>query len=241
MTPRRTEHRRAPRPGAGATSRSSRGGPTAPRRLGLDAPGRRLQRRSTPSYTFVNGAVAGGAGSAAKDLLQSRLQADDPPDTFQAHAGKELTDYIDAGQIEDVSALYDEFGVCATCSRPTCSTRSRSTARSTRSRPTSTAPTWCGQPDRADGGAGSTPRRRTQHRRVVRRRSTQVKAKGVDAALGRRRPGPRSTLLETVLISDLGADGYTGLWDGSDRLDRRRRHQRRSTTSRSSELHQQGP
>ena len=48
---------------------------------------------------------------AAKDLLQSRLQANDPPDTFQAHAGAELTDYINAGQVEDVSALYDEFGL----------------------------------------------------------------------------------------------------------------------------------
>ena len=28
-----------------------------------------------PDVTFVNGAVAGGAGSAAKDLLQTRLQA----------------------------------------------------------------------------------------------------------------------------------------------------------------------
>ena len=64
-----------------------------------------------PDVTFVNGAVAGGAGSAAKDLLQTRLQANDPPDTFQAHAGAELTDYINAGQVEDVSALYDEFGL----------------------------------------------------------------------------------------------------------------------------------
>lgn len=64
-----------------------------------------------PDTEFVNGAVAGGAGSAAKDLLQSRLQANDPPDTFQAHAGMELLDYINAAQLEDVSALYDEFGL----------------------------------------------------------------------------------------------------------------------------------
>ncbi|MDT0269113.1 ABC transporter substrate-binding protein [Streptomyces sp. DSM 44915] len=62
-----------------------------------------------PDIEFVNGAVAGGAGSAAKDLLQSRLQASDPPDTFQAHAGLELLDYINAGQLQDVSPLYDEF------------------------------------------------------------------------------------------------------------------------------------
>src|SRR5699024_1402796 len=64
-----------------------------------------------PDIEFINGAVAGGAGSAAKDMLQSRLQAGDPPDTFQAHAGAELTDYIDAGQILDVSDVYDELGL----------------------------------------------------------------------------------------------------------------------------------
>ena len=33
------------------------------------------------------------------------------PDTFQAHAGAELQDYIDAAQVEDVSDLYEEFGL----------------------------------------------------------------------------------------------------------------------------------
>jgi len=43
---------------------------------------------------FVNGAVAGGAGANAKQVLASRLAQNDPPDTFQAHAGAELKDYI---------------------------------------------------------------------------------------------------------------------------------------------------
>ena len=47
--------------------------------------------------TFQNGAVAGGAGANAKQVLASRLQQNTPPDTFQAHAGAELLDYIDAG------------------------------------------------------------------------------------------------------------------------------------------------
>src|SRR5689334_3378415 len=62
-------------------------------------------------YTFVNGAVAGGAGSNAKQVLASRLQQNDPPDTFQAHAGAELTDYINAGQIEDLSSEYKDWGL----------------------------------------------------------------------------------------------------------------------------------
>src|SRR5450830_1928179 len=64
-----------------------------------------------PEVKFINGAVAGGAGSAAKDLLQTRLQAKNPPDTFQAHAGKELADYIAAGQVQDISALYDQYKI----------------------------------------------------------------------------------------------------------------------------------
>ena len=79
-------------------------------KAGLDALVEQFEK-DYPDLTFVNGSVAGGAGSAAKDMLQSRLQAGDPPDTFQAHAGLELADYIDAGQLEDVSDLYDEYGL----------------------------------------------------------------------------------------------------------------------------------
>src|SRR5699024_10080699 len=35
-----------------------------------------------PDIEFVNGAVAGGAGSDARDLLQTRLQAGEPTDIF---------------------------------------------------------------------------------------------------------------------------------------------------------------
>lgn len=79
-------------------------------KAGLDALVAQFEK-DYPDLTFVNGSVAGGAGSAAKDMLQSRLQAGDPPDTFQAHAGLELADYIDAGQLEDVSSLYEEYGL----------------------------------------------------------------------------------------------------------------------------------
>nr|WP_203694843.1 extracellular solute-binding protein [Catellatospora coxensis] len=62
-------------------------------------------------YEFVNGAVAGGAGSNAKQVLASRLQQNEPPDTFQAHAGAELSDYINDDQLEDLSAQYTEWGL----------------------------------------------------------------------------------------------------------------------------------
>ncbi|WP_027345255.1 ABC transporter substrate-binding protein [Hamadaea tsunoensis] len=64
-----------------------------------------------PNDKFVNGAVAGGAGSNAKAVLASRLQQNDPPDTFQAHAGAELTDYIKSGKIQDLSQEYKDWGL----------------------------------------------------------------------------------------------------------------------------------
>ncbi|WP_166844416.1 ABC transporter substrate-binding protein [Isoptericola sp. BMS4] len=167
-----------------------------------------------PDTEFVNGAVAGGAGSAAKDLLQTRLQAQDPPDTFQAHAGAELQDYIDAAQIEDVSDLYDEFGL--TDAFPADLVDRLSTE---------------------DGAIYSIPS--NIHRaNVVWANPTVLEDNGVDpeatyddldawmADLDKLQDAgvtPLSVattwtqvhLLETVLLADLGAEAYSGLWDGS--------------------------
>ena len=58
-----------------------------------------------PDIEFINASVAGGAGSNAKAALAARLDAANPPDTFQAHAGAELTDYIEAGQLQDLTRV----------------------------------------------------------------------------------------------------------------------------------------
>jgi ABC-type glycerol-3-phosphate transport system substrate-binding protein len=65
-------------------------------------------KKNNPQIEFVNAAVAGGSGTNAKAVLASRLQANQPPDSFQGHAGAELMDYIKAGQLESVNFLYDE-------------------------------------------------------------------------------------------------------------------------------------
>ena len=66
--------------------------------------------RLNPNTPFINASVAGAAGVNAKGVLVSRMQAGNPPDTFQAHAGEELSSYVKAGQIEDVSFLYKQEG-----------------------------------------------------------------------------------------------------------------------------------
>ncbi len=64
-----------------------------------------------PEYTFVNAAVAGGAGTAARAVLASRLAAGDPPSSWQGHAGAELIGtYVVAGQLEPLNFLFEEEG-----------------------------------------------------------------------------------------------------------------------------------
>ena len=62
-----------------------------------------------PNVEVVNATVAGGAGSNAKAVLATRMQANDPPDSFQVHAGHELIDtWVVADKMEPVTFLFEE-------------------------------------------------------------------------------------------------------------------------------------
>ncbi|MEU6136541.1 ABC transporter substrate-binding protein [Nocardioides sp. NPDC047086] len=181
-------------------------------KAGLDALVKVFDEQN-PDLKFVNGAVAGGAGSDAKNVLHSRLQNGEPPATFQAHAGAELTDYINAGQIEDLTDLYEEKGWNEQFPK--------------------------GLLDRLkqDGGIYSVPS--NIHRAnmlwanpaVLKKAGIEadksydsidawiadlekIKAKGI-IPLSIATDWTQVNLLETVLLADLGAEAYNGLWDGT--------------------------
>lgn len=64
-----------------------------------------------PDIEFINAAVAGGAGTNARAVLATRLQAGNPPDSWQGHAGQELIGtYVAGNQLEPVNFLYEEEG-----------------------------------------------------------------------------------------------------------------------------------
>jgi glucose/mannose transport system substrate-binding protein len=64
-----------------------------------------------PGVEIVNATVAGGAGSNAKAVLATRMQAGDPPDSFQVHAGRELIDsWVKADKMEPVTFIFEENG-----------------------------------------------------------------------------------------------------------------------------------
>ena len=77
---------------------------------GLDAM-IKIFAKQYPGIEFVNAAVAGGAGTNARAVLATRLQAGDAPDSWQGHAGQELIGtYVAAGQLEPLNFLYEENG-----------------------------------------------------------------------------------------------------------------------------------
>ena len=77
---------------------------------GLDALIERFEE-DNPDVDFVNAAVAGGSGTNAQAVLEGRLQSQDPPDSFQGHAGAELQDYIEAGYLQPLDDFFAEQGL----------------------------------------------------------------------------------------------------------------------------------
>ena len=168
-------------------------------------------KKDCSQYTFVNGAVAGGAGSNAKTVLAQRLTQSDPPDTFQAHAGAELTDYINAGQIEDLSQEYKDWGL--TNAFPSGLISNLTVNGKIYSVPANIHRAnvlWGNKTVLASAGI-------TQNATTLDgffADLDKLKAKNVTPlALGK--DWTQLMLFESVLIADLGADKFTGLWNGS--------------------------
>jgi glucose/mannose transport system substrate-binding protein len=66
---------------------------------------------TNPNVEVINAAVAGGAGTNAQVALQTRLSANQPPDSWQSHTGAELkARYVDPGYTEAITDLYSEQG-----------------------------------------------------------------------------------------------------------------------------------
>lgn len=68
-------------------------------------------RNLYPDVEVINASIAGGGGSAARPVLQTRLVGGTPPDTWQTHHGAELMgQYVAPGFAASVKELYDAEG-----------------------------------------------------------------------------------------------------------------------------------
>lgn len=67
-------------------------------------------KTKNPGVEFTNAAVAGGSGTQARQALATRLLNNQPPDSYQLHAGQEAASDIKDGRLEDITYLYDQNG-----------------------------------------------------------------------------------------------------------------------------------
>ncbi len=67
-----------------------------------------VYKQQNPGVDIVNATVAGGAGTNAKAVLQTRLAGGQPPDSWQVHAGRETLSYVD--NLEPLTQFFKEQG-----------------------------------------------------------------------------------------------------------------------------------
>ncbi|MEO5920379.1 MAG: extracellular solute-binding protein [Pseudolysinimonas sp.] len=167
-----------------------------------------------PGIEFINASVAGGAGSNAKAALASRLEADNPPDTFQAHAGAELDDYIEAGQLQDLSSFYEEAGL--TDVFPTSLISQLTVDGKIYSVPSNihrANVVWVNTSVLEAAGIDSTTAPETMDAWIE--DLQKLKDSGVESPLALGTEWTQMQLFENCLIADLGPEGYNALWTGA--------------------------
>lgn len=172
----------------------------------------KLYHQKYPNVKIINATVAGGAGSNAKAVLASRMQGGDPPDSFQVHMGHELIDtWVVAGKMEPLDDLYKEEGWEKVF--PKGVLKLLSYKGHYYSVPTNIHRAnmlWYNKKIFADNGL-QPPKTFDDFFKVA----DALKAKGITPlALGDSGIWASKHLFETVLLGELGPDGYKGLWTG---------------------------
>ncbi|QNE19636.1 carbohydrate ABC transporter substrate-binding protein [Kribbella qitaiheensis] len=164
-------------------------------------------------YKFVNSAVAGGAGSNAKQVLANDLAAKKPPATFQAHAGAELGDYIKNGQVDDVSDLYKEWGLDKAF--PQSLLDNLTVDGKIYSVPANVHRAnmvWANPAVLKKANIDATKAPASVDAWIA--DMEKLKAAGVKAPLATSKGFAQEMVLEVVLLAELGPDKFTGLWKG---------------------------
>jgi glucose/mannose transport system substrate-binding protein len=64
-----------------------------------------------PDLQFIDASVRGAGGAKARQSIAARLEADNPPDTFQAAAGAGLSEYVADGELQDLTKFYADNGL----------------------------------------------------------------------------------------------------------------------------------
>jgi glucose/mannose transport system substrate-binding protein len=165
-----------------------------------------------PDIEFMNAAVAGGAGTNARAVLATRLQAGDAPDSWQGHAGQELIGtYVAAGQLEPLNFLYEEQGWLDVM--PETLIPQISQDGNIYSVPVNIhrANVLWANPAVLEEYGVEMPTTLDEWFEAM----DAMQAGGMDAPLSMGEQWTAMHLFETVLLASMGPDAYNALWDGS--------------------------
>ncbi|MEU3020317.1 ABC transporter substrate-binding protein [Nocardiopsis sp. NPDC007018] len=163
---------------------------------------------------FVNAAVAGGSGTNAQAVLEGRLQSQDPPDSFQGHAGASLQDYVEAGYLAPLDDFFDEHGLRE--AYPDQLVEQISYEDSVYSVPVNIHRSnvlWFNPSVLEEAGVEGPPR--TLEELVEALEAVASETDAIPMAVGAQ--WTVDHLLESVLLGSLGTDAYNALWEpGAD-------------------------
>ncbi|HEX9043612.1 MAG TPA: ABC transporter substrate-binding protein [Candidatus Limnocylindrales bacterium] len=173
---------------------------------------------ANPGLCAYNAAIAGGAGTAAQAVIKSRTLAGNPPDTFQVHMGHELLDtYVNLSG-GSVLAPLDSSVI-----DPSKFPAGVVSIISGKDGKIYTVPMnihranvlWYNKKVFSDNNL--TPPTTWDEFNTT---AATLKAKGITPlAVGDNGIWAYGMVFETILISELGADGFNGLWTGATKWD----------------------
>jgi glucose/mannose transport system substrate-binding protein len=174
---------------------------------------------ASPDVEIVNATVAGGGGSSARAVLQTRLAGGDPPDTWQVHPGWELMgQYVDSEFVEPLDDLFVANGWNDVMPQAL-------TDLSTRDGNNYLVVVGVHR------GNGFWYNKKLLEDNAITVGDTlsvdeffaaadTLKAAGIPAlCMGDSGIWANAELFENTLLGALGAEGYQGLWDGSVKFD----------------------
>lgn len=171
----------------------------------------RVFNQHYPHMKFVNSAVAGGAGSNARAVLATRLQAGNPPDIWQGHAGQELIGtYVSADLLEPLNFLYWQNGWLDVMPRnliPLISQNNNIYSVPVNIHRSNVL--WY-NPRILEKNGIEPPQTLKEWLDSL----AVLKASGMDAPLAMGEQWTAMHLMETVLLSSLGPQKYNDLWNG---------------------------
>jgi glucose/mannose transport system substrate-binding protein len=166
-----------------------------------------------PDVEIINATVAGGAGSNAQAVLATRMQANDPPDSFQVHAGHELIDsWVVADKMEPVTFIFEQNGWLDSYPQGVIDILSyNGDIWSVPVNIHRSNVLWYNKAVLADNGLEPP----TTFDEFFQAADTLQAAGITPLALGDNGIWAATHLMESVLLGTLGPDGYRGLWTGA--------------------------